>query len=98
MRTFGGLDTLYFINEGVWRIPVNADLLPSQPFIRQRRGEAQDNRFYALGVHPETSKVYVADAIDYLQNGIVYRFSRECAVLDSVIAGIIPGSFYFASP
>lgn len=91
-------DTLYFINEGIWRMPVTASSLPSEPFISHQRGGARENLFYALGIHPESSEIYVADAIDYLQSGVVYCYSPDGSLLDTVIAGIIPGSFCFAVP
>ena len=36
---------------------------------------------------------YVADAIDYQQKGIVYRYSPEGELLDEFRVGIIPGAF-----
>ena len=36
---------------------------------------------------------YVADAIDYQQQGIVYRYSSEGELIDEFYVGIIPGAF-----
>lgn len=79
-------DTLYFLNQGVFRMPVDAAKLPTQSLIPQN-----DRLFYALGlVHDH---VAVSDAVDYQQKGIVYLFSKNGAKVDSVRAGIIPGFF-----
>lgn len=68
----GTRDTLYFINEAVWRMDVRADAVPGEPFLKYN-----NTIYYGLTVDPKTSEVYVADAIDYVQNGVVYRFSPQ---------------------
>ncbi len=90
LKINGTKDTLYFINNDIWQLPVEADVLPENPFINK------DNKlFFALGIDPVTSDVYVSDAIDYMQPGMVYRFSAKAEPLDTVKAGIIPGFFCF---
>ena len=84
----GGRDTLYFINNDIWRMPVVADHVPVRPFLKYKQ-----TKFYGLSIDPNTSEVYVADAIDYQQKGIVYRYSPEGELLDEFRAGIIPGAF-----
>ncbi|MBR7097583.1 MAG: YncE family protein, partial [Alistipes sp.] len=37
--------------------------------------------------------VYIADAIDYQQQGKVYRYSATGELLDEFYVGIIPGAF-----
>lgn len=81
-------DTLYFINKSVWRMPVTAEQIPSTPFIKYK-----STLFYGLTVSPVSSEVYVADAIDYVQNGMIFRYSPQGIPLDSCRAGIVPGSF-----
>ena len=84
----GGRDTLYFINNDIWRMPVVADHVPVRPFLKYKQ-----TKFYGLSIDPNTSEVYVADAIDYQQKGIVYRYSPEGELLDEFRVGIIPGAF-----
>ena len=87
----GTRDTLYFINEAVWRMDVRADAVPGEPFLKYN-----NTIYYGLTVDPKTSEVYVADAIDYVQNGVVYRFSPQAVPLDTLRVGITPGAFCFA--
>ena len=84
----GAGDTLYWINDDVWRMDVTAENLPARPFI-----ETAGTIYYSLTVNPVNGDVYVADAIDYVQNGIVMRYSAEGALLDTFTVGITPGSF-----
>ena len=86
----GEKDTLYFINRSVWKMSVTDDRLPQEPFLLYK-----GTKYYGLKVNPVNSEVYVADAIDYVQPGIIYRFSPEGEQLDSFSAGIIPGAFCF---
>lgn len=84
----GTRDTLYFINKDIWSMPVMAERLPVRPFIEYRK-----TKFYGLTVDPRTSEVYVADAIDYQQRGIVYRYTARGELVDRFYAGVIPGAF-----
>ncbi len=86
----GAKDTLYFINGDIWRIPVTAEDFPAEPFIPYN-----GTKYYGLTVDPETSDVYTADAIDYIQSGVVYRYSAKGVALDTFKVGIIPGAFAF---
>ena len=40
----------------------------------------------------------MADAIDYVQHGVVYRFTARGRALDTLRVGITPGSFCFWQP
>ena len=84
----GTRDTLYFINKSIWKLSVEADNFPVKPFIPY-----QNTLYYGLTVDPVTSEVYVADAIDYVQSGVVLRYSPEGELLDQFNVGIIPGAF-----
>jgi len=86
-----GGDTLYYINGDVWRMPVGSGDLPSDPFIDGGRNHV----FYSIGVDPATSEVYVSDAIDNVQPGVVYRYTPAGLPNDTFRVGIIPGAFCF---
>jgi DNA-binding beta-propeller fold protein YncE len=84
-------DTLYFINKDCWRMSVLDSSLPRNAFFKA----SESNLFYSLGVDPETSEVYLSDAIDHVQNGVVYRISPSGMASDTIQAGVIPGFIDF---
>ncbi|MDE6636639.1 MAG: YncE family protein [Muribaculaceae bacterium] len=86
-------DALYWIKGDVWKMDVNADALPTEPYIKST-GSVN----YGLTIAPQSSEVYVADAIDYSQNGVVYRYSPDGKLLDQFTVGINPGGFCWYRP
>ena len=84
----GSGDTLYWINSDIWRMDVGAERLPVRPFV-----EYGGTIYYGLTVDPVRGDVYVADAIDYQQPGVVCRYSAGGELLDRFYAGITPGAF-----
>ena len=79
---------LYWIENGVQRMNVNADEAPSAPFI-----PSESYGLYALTVNPVNGDIYVADAIDYMQAGSVSRYNASGDKTDSFNVGIIPAGF-----
>lgn len=86
----GTRDTLYFINSDIWRMDVDAQRLPLRPFL-----EFTGTIYYGLDIDPVSSEIYVADAIDYMQPGVVYRLKPNGEAVDTFRVGIIPGAFCF---
>lgn len=84
----GTKDRLYWINNDIWQMDVTAENVPAQPFLPC--GYA---RYYGLTVSPHNGDVYVSDAVDYMQQGVVYRYSKEGKLVDQFYAGVIPGAF-----
>ena len=69
-------------------MPVEAKNPPSEPII------ASDGTiYYSLTISPENGDIYVGDAIDYTQNGVVMRYSADGDLLDTFSVGINPGNF-----
>jgi DNA-binding beta-propeller fold protein YncE len=93
LKINGDGDTLYYINRHIYRLPVSSSADP-ELFIESPY-QGVTGGFYGLGVDPGSSHVYVADAIDNTQNGMIYRYSASGVLIDSFKAGIIPGSFCF---
>ena len=74
----GAGDTLYWIDDDIWRMSVDDDRLPVRPFI-----ESEGTKYYGLTV----------DAIDYRQQGAIIRYSADGEEIDRFRAGITPGAF-----
>jgi YVTN family beta-propeller protein len=90
LRINGSNDVLYFLNNDVYRMSITDAALPTTPFIA-----AGGRNFYGLGVDPVSNVVYAADAVDYVQRGVVYRYSSSGSAINSFHVGIIPGGFCF---
>ena len=81
-------ETLYWINDDIWAMEVTAERIPVRPII-----ESRGTIYYGLTVDPLTEEIYVADAIDYTQQGKIYRYTHDGELIDEFYVGIIPGSF-----
>ena len=80
--------TLYFINQDLYEMDADDSSLPVKPLV------SGDNRlFYALSVDPVNGDIYLSDAIDYTQQGVVYRFSPDGVQTDKFYAGVNPACF-----
>ncbi|MFN3404648.1 MAG: YncE family protein [Cytophagaceae bacterium] len=86
----GTADTLYYLNGGVFRISINNTFIPDKAFI-----EEGNRILYSIGVHPVNGSIYVSDAIDYTQKGVVYIYRPDGYYLNKFNAGVIPGYFCF---
>ncbi len=84
-------DKLYFSNgsfsKAVYEFGINDTQLPSAPFINRS--------FYGLGYDGISNEIYGSDAVDFTQQGWVFRYATTGAVVDSFQVGIIPGDFAF---
>jgi hypothetical protein len=83
-------DTLYYINGGVYKMAVTDRHLPVSSFINSNNG-----LFYNMAVNPENGDIYIADAIDYTQNALLWRYTQSGLLTDSFKAGINPSDFLF---
>ena len=84
----GAGDKIYWINDDIWAMDVTASHLPTRPFLPYN-----DTIYYGLTIDPSTGDVYIADAIDYQQQGKIYRYSSQGELVDEFYVGIIPGAF-----
>ncbi len=75
---------------GIYKMSVDSPTTPTQPFIK-----TGDKLIYSLGIDNSDGDIYVGDAIDYSQAGMIYRYNSEGELVDNFRAGIIPGSFAF---
>ena len=90
LKINGWLDTLYFINRHIYKASINISSIPDQEFIT-----ATDEIFYGIGIDPDNGDIYISDAIDYVQKGLIYRYQSNGKLIAEDYAGVIPGDFYF---
>jgi DNA-binding beta-propeller fold protein YncE len=93
-------DMLYFIEvnykggtdyNGIYRISIDADKLPEQPFIKAQ----QFQYFWALGIQPDNNHIFVGDPKGFTQKGIVYIYDTDGNKKGDFETGVGPGHFYF---
>lgn len=82
-------DSLFFLNNGVYAMSINDSRLPEDPFLTVDGAQY----LYGLTVAPSNSDIYVSDALDFMQDGTVYRYSGKGELLDEFKAGISPKAF-----
>ena len=90
LKTNGSNDILYFINGGIFKMNILDNNLPNNSFVVKG-----SHNFYGIGINPVNGEVYAADAIDYVQRGIIYRYKNDGTLISNFLAGIIPSDFYF---
>jgi hypothetical protein len=91
IRTNPGKDSLYIIAGDLYKMSVYSTSLPQDPpFIKAGR-----HVFYSLGVDPGSGEIYLADAIDFSQAAMLYRYSRAGHPVDSFRVGVNPGDYLF---
>jgi DNA-binding beta-propeller fold protein YncE len=91
----GTSDTLFLINRHVWKMAVTSSKFPEKPFLISPYNDEITGGYYSMSVDPVNSDVYVADAVDNVQHGRVYRFSISGEAVDTFQVGVIPGTFCF---
>ncbi len=84
----GSRDRLLWLNGGVWTMDADSRQLPVDPLIPER-----GTRYYGLTVDPTEGDIYVADAIDYQQRGVIYRFDASGMPVDEFEVGVTPGAY-----
>lgn len=83
-------DMLYYLNDDVFRMSITANELPAAPFI-----DASGRNLYGLGIEPSSGVVYVADAIDHIQRGKIFRYATDGSLINSFLVGVAPSGLFF---
>ena len=81
---------LYYSLDGIASISINDTTLASSVIIAR-----EGRKFYAMDVDPFNGDIYLADAIDYQQRGLIYRYDSNGALIHQFNTGLIPGFFFF---
>ena len=81
----------YNYPDGIYKFEISSTELETEAFIPHA------GIFYGLGYDNTDNVIYATDPLDYVQNGLVYRFEASSGeMINSLNAGVIPGEFYFA--
>lgn len=92
----GFADVVYVINNDIYRMGAEENNLPSTPFISAPVDDnGKRHKLYGIDVDPKSGDIYVADAVDYRQAGVVYRYTAEGSLIDQFKVGITPNGFAF---
>ncbi len=89
----GSKDTLYYMNKGIYQLLIAATQLTQRAII-----PLNSRNFYGLGINPSNSNIYVADAADYAQRGMIYRYKIKGSSVEQMAsfkASVIPSDFIF---
>jgi len=90
-------DTLYIINNDIYRMSISDNAFPAQPFISAPvDANGTRHKLYGIDVNPKNGEIYVADAVDYRQSGAVYRYAPDGTLVDQFRVGITPNHFAFS--
>ena len=87
-----GDKTILYYNypDGIYKFNISSSSLENQPLI------PHSSMFYGLTYSVAGNVIYCTDAVDFVQDGWVYKYSAETGTaLDSAKAGIIPGNMMF---
>lgn len=83
-------DSLYFINQHIYKMAVDASSVPATTWI-----QSAGNTFYRLAVNPSDNSLWASDAGDYIHAGQVLHYSSSGDLQHTFDAGIIPGFLMF---
>lgn len=92
LRLNSSKDTLYYLHDGVYQMSIEAENLPTSPLIE----ETKATLYYGLEISPE-GDLWLADALDYVQQGWARQYSAKGVAIDSFRVGVIPNSFLFTN-
>lgn len=80
---------LLYINNSIYKMNIVDSTLPANAFISN-----QSNNFYSMAVSNYNNDIYVSDAMDYVQNSTIYRYSFSGQLIHTFKAGINASGFW----
>ena len=83
-------DTLYYLNKDLFCHALTENTLSGSPMV-----QAGNRNFYSLAVHPNSSEIYLSDALDYVQRSNIYIYNAKGQEKSTFKAGINASGFYF---
>jgi len=86
-------NTLFWIDEGVFKMNVNDSILPTNPVI-----EKQNRLFYGLSIDPKYNELFISDVKDFNSKSEVFRYDFNGNILGKFTSGKITSDFFFYNP
>ena len=83
-------DRLYFTDGSVYSFSPDDSEVPVMPLIN-----ADNRNIYSMAVNPASGDIYLSDALDFVQQSVIYRYDKNGNQLHSFTAGVISGNFAF---
>jgi hypothetical protein len=80
---------LLYINNSIYKMNIADSTLPTNAFISN-----QSNNFYSMAISNYNNDIYVSDAMDYVQNSTIYRYSFSGQLIHTFKAGINASGFW----
>ncbi len=86
----GSKSVLYYSwGQAIYKMEIEETQLPVNPLIQTNA--------YGLGIDPQSGNVFVADAGNFVANGMVRWYNGSTGIIiDSASVGIAPNGFYFS--
>lgn len=90
LRIDGKGQTIFYLNNGVWKMDIDAPSLPSSAQIQQG-----SQLFYKMEINPMNGDILVTDAVDYVQSGYLLIYNQEGTFISRHKTGVLPGDICF---
>jgi len=82
-------NALYYLNNDVFKLGISDTEEPAIPHIL-----SYGRTLYGVNVDETNNELYVTDAVNFVEQGFVYRYTIEGANLDTIPTGIVPNGVY----
>ena len=79
---------VYYLNGGLYRMPVDAVSLPTAPWIA-------GFSYYGYRIDPRDGRIWMANPIDFQQKGTIDIFDETGTLVESLAADQVPSDFRF---
>ncbi|MFI5221420.1 MAG: YncE family protein [Bacteroidia bacterium] len=86
----GTKDRLYWLNLDIQTISITDTAIASSPFVH-----SVNNTFYGLGVDSGSGRIYVSDAMNFIQRSTISIYNTSGELKGMIRGGINTNGFYF---
>ena len=83
-------ETLFYLDGGVRKVSITSSALPSSAYIPEA-----GRYFYKLAINPANGDIFITDAKDFQQKGVVMYYDKNGEMISTLKADIIPGLMCF---